>query len=44
MPEKVTLEVVLPEPLYKKVKAAVEKGEYATISEAVRAAIRNIFS
>ncbi|MEM3579588.1 MAG: ribbon-helix-helix domain-containing protein [Candidatus Bathyarchaeia archaeon] len=38
--EKVVVEVALPKPLYEKVKGKVEKGEYSTLSEAIRAAIR----
>ncbi|MCS7124696.1 MAG: ribbon-helix-helix domain-containing protein [Candidatus Bathyarchaeota archaeon] len=39
--EKVIIEVAIPKKLYEKLKALVESGEYSTLSEAVRAAIRS---
>lgn len=40
--EKVVVEAVLPKKLYENLKRLVDEGKYATVSEAIRAAIRNL--
>ncbi|MEM2888945.1 MAG: ribbon-helix-helix domain-containing protein [Candidatus Bathyarchaeia archaeon] len=42
--EKVVIEVVVPKKLYEEIKALIERGKYATISEAVRDGLRAITS